>query len=295
VVLAYHYTKLVSIKGIWREWALLPSPPLSAYGLNRQEVEAEPQRHGFRVQRFLGRTCYRNDRIPHPDGPGYGAAALWFKDERFVVSFTSTAAGWCHSALGHLPPESVDFGEVFRLTVDLAGLDVFPWGQYQQRTNAPAAYRRGLGDSCRESGDDLGEWYFLAAPVPLAGRLACVEQYHRGRWTSLEEVCDRAPLRQLYLERPDPSGPRREFLATFARTDTRGTHSLLKGVRLADGRLLADHVWVAQTWRHLRGGDLVQFFADVVFYSRGDRTLGYTLANVNGLRKVEALRPAGGG
>jgi hypothetical protein len=46
---------------------------------------------------------------------------------------------------------------------------------------------------------------------------------------------------------------------------------------------LADHLWVRQTWDHLRPGDPVEFFATVVPYRRQDGTQGYTLDEVNGL------------
>jgi hypothetical protein len=46
---------------------------------------------------------------------------------------------------------------------------------------------------------------------------------------------------------------------------------------------VADHLWVRQTWDHLRPGDFVEFFATVAPYSRQDGTQSYTLGEVNGL------------
>jgi hypothetical protein len=37
--------------------------------------------------------------------------------------------------------------------------------------------------------------------------------------------------------------------------------SLFGNVFGEDGRWVADHLWVRQTWEHLRPGDLVEFFA----------------------------------
>jgi hypothetical protein len=50
-----------------------------------------------------------------------------------------------------------------------------------------------------------------------------------------------------------------------------------------DGQWVADHLWVRQTWDHLRQGDSVKFIATVVPYKRHDGTHSYTLGEVNGL------------
>ena len=65
--------------------------------------------------------------------------------------------------------------------------------------------------------------------------------------------------------------------------------SLFRFVSL-DGRLVADHLWVDQTWAHLAPGDRCLFFATVVSYARQDGTTGWTLAEFNGL---QALRDEG--
>jgi hypothetical protein len=53
-----------------------------------------------------------------------------------------------------------------------------------------------------------------------------------------------------------------------------------------DGRWLADHLWVRQTWNHLRPGDAVEFCATVVPYRRQDGTESFTLSEVNGLIRL---------
>jgi hypothetical protein len=58
--------------------------------------------------------------------------------------------------------------------------------------------------------------------------------------------------------------------------------SLFQEVTL-DGRLMADHVWVQQTWPHLQPGERCRFIATVVTYPRRDRSVGWTLGDVNGL------------
>jgi hypothetical protein len=57
---------------------------------------------------------------------------------------------------------------------------------------------------------------------------------------------------------------------------------LRKGVTL-DGRLVADHVWVQQTWPHLRPGGRRRLIAVVVSCRRRDSTEGGALADVNAL------------
>jgi hypothetical protein len=66
---AYHYTKVFNLCGIFRAGALLPSPPLAHYGLCREAVEANPARHGFREGRAHGRRCFLNNDIPDQDSP----------------------------------------------------------------------------------------------------------------------------------------------------------------------------------------------------------------------------------
>jgi hypothetical protein len=50
-----------------------------------------------------------------------------------------------------------------------------------------------------------------------------------------------------------------------------------------NGQWVADHLWVRQTWEHLRPGDSVEFFGSVLPYRRQDGTQSYTLGEVNGL------------
>jgi hypothetical protein len=274
----YHYTKAWNVGPILKAFRLLAAPPLAYYGLRREDVEADPGRYGFKVLRRLGRRVFVNFEIAHPPPPGAVSSACWFEGERFAVGFTR--ADWCGSSLGYFGQEWHDAGLAFRLTVDLGGLDAFGWTQYQQRTNTPAESRRSIGRQTVEMGDDPHDWVFVAGEVPLAGRLLEVEQYHTGRWTSHREVCERLPLRELYLDRDTRRG---QFRAVFERTDGRHGASLFVNVCTADNRLCADHLWVRQSWPHLSPGDVVQFFATVVPYTRKDRSVGWTLADVNGL------------
>lgn len=110
----------------------------------------------------------------------------------------------------------------------------------------------------------------------VADRLVEVEQYHRGRWTPLSDVFERAPLAEM------PQA-RRQFEATFRRVGHvpgRNGASLLTGVSL-DGRFVADHLWVHQTWGHLAAGDRCCFYATVVPYTRRDGTTEWTLDDAN--------------
>jgi hypothetical protein len=92
---------------------------------------------------------------------------------------------------------------------------------------------------------------------------------------------NRRPLEEMARGK---SNCRALFRATFARaTAGGGGASLFKRVFHESGRLVADHLWVRRTWPHLRPGDLVQFFASVVTYRRADRSVGYTLDDLNGL------------
>jgi hypothetical protein len=279
---AYHYTKVFNLSGIFRDGALLPSPPLACYGLSRDAVEADPARHGFRALRRQSRRYFFHESIPDPTFTGWFHAAGWHEGERFAVSFSR--AGWCGSALGYLPPGTADAGWAYRLVIDLSGLDVFPWQDYQSRTNVPGAFRRQLGESSRKKGDDTGDWLFVLGSVPLEKRLLSLEQYHHGQWTSFDEVVERLPLKEMYQERPDRSQPRPRFRSRFIRASAGRVPASLFGMVFGDdGRWVADHLWVRQTWDHLRPGDLVEFIATVLPYRRQDGTEAYTLGEVNGL------------
>jgi hypothetical protein len=270
----YHYTKLLWVTSILRHLALWPSPPLRVYGLSREEVERAPARFGFREGRSHARRFYSNNDVPHPDHPGILSGACWFEGQVFDVALTR--ADWCYSALSYFPRDLQEGGLIWRLVVETDGLDLAGWRDYQRRANVPGDFRRMLADRSRRVGDDPNDWYFFFGELPLAGRIVELEQYHRGRWTRSADVFERAPLAEI-------PNKRRQFEATF----TRVGHvpgllgaSLFTGV-YQDGRLVADHLWVHQTWNHLAPGDNCQFFATVVPYTRRDGTAGWTLSDVN--------------
>jgi hypothetical protein len=279
--LACHYTKILNLGGILRDGVLLPSPPLACYGLSREAVEANPGEYGFLVTKPFGRRYFFKDNIRDQRGlPGWLSMAGWHEGEWFAVPLSR--AGWCNSALGYLPPGKADLGWAFRLVIDLAGLDVFAWEQYQSRTNVLGACRRKLGEDSRQMGDDPADWLFVLGSIPLERHLVGLEQYHQGRWTSFDDVADRLPLQELYHEPAD--GKRPCFRARFIRASAgRVRASLFDMVFRDNGQWVADHVWVRQTWDHLRPGDVVEFYASVLPYTREDGTATYTLADVNGL------------
>jgi hypothetical protein len=297
-MILFHYTKYFNLPSIFRLDALLPSPPLPLYGLARGAVEANPGAHGFCTYRVASRRVYHNGAVPHFACPEILDEVAWFEGEHFAVAFT--AAPWCGSALGYMPPEAREGGVAYRLVVDLAGLDTFGWEQYQQRTNVPGFRRRTLGELARAKGDDPSDWRFVPGAAPLRGRLMEFEQYHRGRWISAAQVVGRDLLAELHAADRGKRLPlRHEFHAVFAqlgrdRVAPHALTSLFVRVALSDGRFVADHAWVRQSWGHLRGGDRVAFFAEVVAYPKGRGEAGYTLANVNGLRVLER-RPAAPG
>jgi hypothetical protein len=211
---AFHYTKVVNLSGILRDMTLLPSPPLARYGFSREAVEADPGSYGFRVLRQHGRRYFLNDHIPDRNFP-HGRAdwpqewlsvAGWHEGQRFDVSFSR--AGWCASTLGYMPPGMADAGYAWRLVIDLSGLDVFTWQQYQTCTNVPGRYRRQLGELSRKQGDETADWLFVLGPVPLGGRLLGLEQYHQGRWTGFDEVAQRLPLEEMFQGPPGRDRPR---------------------------------------------------------------------------------------
>ena len=116
-----------------------------------------------------------------------------------------------------------------------------------------------------------------------------IEQYHTGRWISFDDVADRLPLREMH-EAGDGGWRRPCFRSTFIRASAGRVRASLFGMVFAlDGRWVADHLWVRQTWDHLKPGDLVEFFASVVPYRRKDGTEGHTLAGVNGLVRLDAV------
>jgi hypothetical protein len=280
-MIVFHYTKVFNLPGIFRD-GLLPSPPLAAYGLNREAVEANPGRHGFRVVKNHGRRYFQNENVFQTSAPRWPSAAVWYEGERFAVSFSR--AGWCGSALGYLPADLADTGWAYRLALDLRGLDLFAWPEFQARTNVPGPYRRSIGELSREMGDDPGDWLFALGLVPLERHLSGLEQYHQGRWISFDEIAERLPLKDMYTKRPDPSRPRPRFRSHFIRASAgRPRASCFGMVFREDGQWVADHLWVRQVWDHLRPGDPVEFFATVVPYSRQDGTTSYTLEGVNGL------------
>ncbi len=280
--IAYHYTKVFNLSGIFRDGSLFPSPPLARYGLSREAVEADPARYGFRVVNPHGRRYFLNENVPDQTFRQWAHVAGWHEDERLVVSFSR--AGWCGSALGYLPPGMADAGWAYRLVIDLSGLDVFTWQQYQSRTNVPGPYRRRLGELSRAKGDDPADWHFVAGQIPLPRRLLGLEQYHQGRWTGFDEVAERLPLKEMHEEQREPSRTRPRFRSCFIRASVGRVRASLFGMVFGeDGQWVADHLWVRQTWDHLRPGDAVEFFATVVPYSRKDGTEGYTLGEVNGL------------
>src|SRR5262249_25557485 len=160
---------------------LWPSPPLRAYGINRQEVEASPARFGFRVGRLQGRRFFFNEKLHHPGDAGWGSAVSWIEGQVFDVALTR--ANWCHSVMAYFPEEEQVGGFIFRLVLNTEGLDLYGWQDYQQRANVPAAYRRQLGEITFKKNDDPHDWWFFFGELPLDGRLVEVEQYHQGRWT----------------------------------------------------------------------------------------------------------------
>jgi hypothetical protein len=205
----------------------------------------------------------------------------WYQGQAFDVALTR--ADWCHSVMRYFPKDMVEGGAIFRLALDPRGLDLCGWERYQQRANIPAAARRQLGEASVRLGDNLGDWYFHFGDLALDGRLLDVEQYHRGRWTTAAEICERAPLAQLH-------GRRLLFEAVFKETGhapgLSGGTSLFVCVGL-DHRLVADHIWVRQSWPHLRPGQQVRFIATVVRYRRRDGSVGWTLDEVNGLETLD--------
>jgi hypothetical protein len=115
-----------------------------------------------------------------------------------------------------------------------------------------------------------------------------LEQYYQGRWTSFDEVAERLPLKEMFEERLDLSRPRPRFQSRFIRASAGRVGASLFGMVFGeDRRWVADHLWVRQTWKHLRPGDVVEFFATVVPYRRQDGTESYTLDEVNGLLVLE--------
>jgi hypothetical protein len=282
----FHYCKIANLSDIFRDGVLLPAPPLAAYGLERAAVEAEPGHYGFGVRRKQGRRYFWNASVPHRTVPGLLSTLCWYENEQFVVSFSR--ANWCSSALGYIPPNKVDAGRSFRLEVDLDGLDVFGWSEFQSRTNLPGPFRRWLGERSRAIGDDPDDWLFVASSVPLHKHWRNFEQFHHGQWTSFEEVAQRLPLEEMYALQPSRTATRPRFRSHYIRTTTKGRTpaSLFSIVWGEDGRWLADHVWVRQSWDHLQPGDAVEFFASVVPYRRQDGTEGFTLADVNGLVRL---------
>lgn len=272
----YHYTKIVWLDSILRHSALWPAPPLRNYGLVREDVERDPGRFGFRMFICDGRRCFISTSVQHADSSGALSAASWCEGQVFDVALTQ--ADWCFSVMSYFPSGQQEGGAFWRLVVETDGLDVVGWREYQQRANVPAVVRRALADATRKRGDDPNDWYFLFGELPLADRLIEVEQYHRGRWTRLSDVFERAPLAEM-------PRARRLFEATFSRA---GNVPGLMGASLfemvtLDGRLVADHLWVHQTWRHLASGNRCRFIATVTPYTRRGGTKGWTLADVNGL------------
>jgi hypothetical protein len=275
-MILYHYTKLLWLPSILSHNALWPAPPLRSYGLVREEVERDPGRFGFQTLFRCGRRFFINNDVRHTDPPVGLSGAVWCEGQVFEVALTR--ADWCFSVMSYFPRTFQEGGAFWRLVVETDGLNLAGWREYQQRANVPAGYRRSLAEASRRVGDDVNEWYFFFGELPLAGRLVELEQYHRGRWTRLSDAFERAPLAEMARER-------RLFEATFARV---GHVPGLIGASLfdcvcLDGRLVADHLWVHQTWGHLAAGDRCRFIATVVPYTRRDGTSGWTLADVNGL------------
>jgi hypothetical protein len=282
---AFHYCKIANLADIFRDGVLLPAPPLATYGLERAAVEAEPGRYGFGVRRKQGRRYFWNESVAHRNVPGLLSLVCWYEEEQFVVSFSR--ADWCHSALGYLPPGKAEAGWAFRLEVNLEGLDVFGWSEFQSRTNVPGPYRRWLGERSRARGDDPDDWLFVAGPVPLDERWLNFEQYYRGRWTGLDEVTQRLPLEEMYALRPNGTAMRPRFRSHYIRAVRGRVPASLFGIVWGeDGRWLADHLWVRQTWSHLQPGDAVEFFASVTPYRRQDGTESFTLSEINGLIRL---------
>jgi hypothetical protein len=214
--IAYHYCKIANLPDIFRGGALLPAPPLAAYGLERAAVEAEPGHYGFGVRRKQGRRYFWNESVAHRNVPGLLSLVCWYESEQFVVSFSR--ADWCHSALGYMPPGMAEAGWAYRLAVDLTGLDVFGWPEFQDRTNVPGPFRRWLGERSRAKGDDPNDWLFVADSVPLDWRWRNFEQFHHGRWTGFDEVAQRLPLEEMYKPRPSRTATRPRFRSHYIRT-----------------------------------------------------------------------------
>jgi hypothetical protein len=291
--IAYHYTKVCALSGIFRRDTLLPSPPLAAYDLCREAVEADPSRHGFQVWRRHSQRYFYHEPFPHSVDTKGSVVVGWYEGERFAVPLSR--ASWCGSALGYLPPGLVDVGYAYRLIINLHGLDVFTWQEFDRRTNVPSPYRRHIGKLSRDKGDDMADWLFVLGAVSLPRHLLGLEQYHQGRWTSFDEVAERLPLKEMFAGRPSREPKRPRFRSSFIRSSVGRVRASLFGMVFGeDGQWVADHLWVRQTWDHLRPGDPVEFFATVVPYRRQDGTESYTLGEVNGLIVLgkDALLPS---
>jgi hypothetical protein len=166
----FHYTTLINLPSIFQKRALLPSPPLALYGLTRDAVEANPGAHGFCVYRSDSRRVYDKQDVPHFDYPQVLDDLMWYEGERFAVAFT--AAPWCGTALGYMPPDAREGGVAYRLVVDLDGLDTFGWERWQQTVNVPGPARRKLGELARAKGGGRQGLQAAAARRAAASRPA---------------------------------------------------------------------------------------------------------------------------
>jgi hypothetical protein len=283
---AYHYTMVSSLTGIIRDERILPTPPLERYGLSRDAVEANPGLFGFQEHRTNGRRRFSSRHIPDRIHPGWHHSASWYEGEKFAASFSR--AGWCNSVFDYLPLGMRDTSCAYRLVIDISGLDIFPWTQFQSRTNTPGAFRRDFGDFAQRAGDDTADWLFVLGSVPIAGRLLGIEQFHHGSWISFDTAAERQALKELHETRSERRRVRSLFRSSFVRVSHASVPVSLFGMVFdEDGKWIADHLWIRQTWDHLKPGDPVEFFADVVPYPRQDQTEGYSLDKVNGLVKLD--------
>jgi hypothetical protein len=69
-VIVRHYTKAPHLFAILGSDTILPAPPLEAYDLSRQAVEANPGSWGFASGVRWGRRFYQRHDVPHPGVEG---------------------------------------------------------------------------------------------------------------------------------------------------------------------------------------------------------------------------------
>lgn len=169
----FHQTKGTNIFSVVRDQEIRTSPRFYITGKSQRELESE-----LVPQIVRGQAVYQY-RVDYPNGKV--SMLIWEKGERPAVWLTVE-----HTPI-HVVGRPVDdakfqeaeaaYGGFFRIGIDTAKVELFPWREFEHRTRVSQQWRRSLA----QCGDDTSKWYFSLAPIPSSA-WTVIERWDTSQW-----------------------------------------------------------------------------------------------------------------